>query len=178
MESITPRIKRSCFSFILDHPSNNIGKCMVENTRRYRLPKSRLPRCSHQNNSQCCCIVGNASTSALTSPRCAALLHVGVCQMHFWLDKCPPLLTISATNGLHRRIFWPCKPCHSAILRWSISLGRHVCRTTNGSATITEESIDDRHHSSPQHTAHLPLLCRGLHLFLSSPCTLPVSGAT
>ncbi len=151
---------------------------MVENTRRCKLPKSRLPRCSHQNNSECCCIVDNTSTSALTPPRCAALLDVSVCQMHFWLDKRPPLRAISALDARNRCVLRSCVPCDASILWWCVLLGRYVGRSANGSATIAKESIDNRHYSSPQQTAHLPLLCFGLHLFLSIPCTRPCSGAT
>jgi hypothetical protein len=169
MESITPWIKRRCFSFTFPRPENNIGKCMVENRRRYRPPKSRLRRCSRQNNSQCSCIGGNVNTSAHTSPRCAASQDVSVCQMGFWFDKFPPLATISATNGFHWCVLRSCVPGNARIL-WRIVFTRcDVTRAPNSSTAITEECVDDRHHSSPQHTAHFPLLCFGLHLFFSIP---------
>jgi hypothetical protein len=122
--------------------------------------------------------MGKGRTSALTSPRCAALFHVGVCQVDFWLDKRPPLRAISATNRFHWCVLRSCVPGNARILWWIVFTRSDVTRATNSSTAIAEKSVDDRHHSSPQHTAHLPLLCFGLHLFLSIPCTRPCSGAT
>lgn len=169
MESITPRRRINCLSFILGHPPNNIGKCMVVNTHRYRLPRTRLRRCSHQNNSQCCCIVGNTNTSALTPPCCATLLDISVGFVYFRLDKCPPLLAVSATDRLHWCILRSGMPGDATVARRIVFTWSYITRATDGSATIAQESIDDRHHSDPQHTAHFPLLCRGLHLSLVSP---------
>jgi len=142
---------------------------MVENTRRCRLPKSRLRRCSHQNNSEWCYIEDNENTSALTSPSRTASQDVSVCQMRFWFNKFPPLAAISATDCLHWCVLRSCMPGNARIL-WRIVFTRSdVTRATDSSTAITEESVDDCHHSSPQQTAHLPLLCFGLHLFLSIP---------
>lgn len=163
IESITPRIKSSCFSFI--HNTSN---------KRERLDSRMVTHCNAKSSYN----MDKGRTSALTSPRCAALLHVSVGFVDLRLGKGPPLAAISASNRLNRCILRACMPCDASIL-WRILLRRrHVCRTSNSSTTITKESVHDRHHSSPQHTAHLPLLCFGLHLFLSIPCTRPCSGAT
>jgi hypothetical protein len=151
---------------------------MVENGRRCRPPRTRLRRCSRHNNSRCCYIEDNTSTLALTPPCCATLLDISVGFVDLRLDKCPPLLTISATDCLHWCILRPSVPSNATVSGRIFLRRGNIRRTTDGFAAVTEESVDDCHYSSPQHTAHLPLLCFGLHLFLSSPCTLPVSGAT
>jgi hypothetical protein len=122
--------------------------------------------------------VDKTDTLALTPPCCATLLDISVGFVDFRLRKCPPLLTISATDGLHWCILRSGVPDDATVLRRILLRRRNICRSANGSATIAQESIDDCHHSDPQHTAHLPLLCRGLHLSFVSPCTRPCSGAT
>jgi len=170
MESITPLIRANCFSFILSpqwrsNTKNTREQCMVLDH-------------GCENMDGWPYNTGIWSTSALTSPRCAALLHVGVAFVHLWLDKRPPLFAWSASNCFHRCILRACMPCDATVSRRILLRRRDVCRTADSSTAVAEESVDDRHHSSPQQTAHLPLLCFGLHLFLSSPWTLPVSGAT
>ena len=154
MESITPRNNKSCFSFIHNTCHKHEGlDC----------------RMATHYNAKSSCNMGKERTSALTSPCRATLLDISVGFVDFGLSECPPLVTIATSNGLHGCVFGSCVPCDSSVLRWSVLRGGFVDWATNGSATIAKKSIDDCHHSSPQQTAHLPLLCRGLHLFLSSP---------
>lgn len=98
--------------------------------------------------------------------------------MDFGLDKLPICRTRTALDARDRCIFWSCMPRNASVLRWGVLRWGFVDWAANSSTAITKESIDDRHYSSPQQTAHRPLLCRGLHLFLSSPCIRPCSGAT
>lgn len=52
-----------------------------------------------------------------------------------------------------------------------------ITRATNGSATIAQESVHNRHYSTPQQVLQQPFLCLGLHLFWFSPQILASSGA-
>ena len=122
--------------------------------------------------------MGIWSTSALTPPSRATLLHISVGFVDFRFGKSPPLLAVTATDRLHWCILRSGIPGNATVSRRIVFTRSDITRATNSSTAVTEESIDDGHHSSPQQTAHLPLLCFGLHLLPSSPWILPTSGAT
>jgi len=113
------------------------------------------------------CIEDTKST--LTPPCCAALFDISVGLVDFGLRESPPLFAVTATDGLHRCILRSGMPGDTTVSRRIVFTRSDITRATNGFATVAEESIDDRHHSDPQQTAHLPLLCRGLHLSFVSP---------
>lgn len=128
-------------------------------------------------NAKFSCNMDKERTSAFTPPRCATLLDISIGLVNFRLRKCPPLLTISTTNGLHRCILRSGMPDDATVSRRTLLRRRNICRSANGSATIAEESVDDCHYSDPQQALQRPFLCFGLHLFCSSPQILASSGA-
>jgi len=131
--------------------------------------------------------MGTSSTSVAPSvevvlrqagKRLARLRHVGVLHPLLGFLVRPPLTAAAAANPSKLAVTRTCMPGHD-VVDWRILGARsNVCRSSNGSAAVTEERVDLGHHSSPQQIVHLPLRCFGLHLLPCSPCTRPLSGAT
>ena len=140
---------------------------MVENIRCCRLPKNRLRRCSHQNNSRCYCIVGNTNTSATTLKVFATLLNIYVELRWFRLDPKPILFAVPTRQTLHHRV-----PIFAIPSQPTYTLGHSAYDGT----AFTQKRALSSHHSSPQQTWHFPFRCFGLHLSPMFPWIRPLSG--